>query len=284
MQSNSYKKYLKYENKINELKQSFNSIQHGGSPAKSIDNNVKYVIDEIHFWGNQICEHTLFMHLGIVADESLNKRGIELHEQLQKYLDKTFKGIDQYKIVLDDTDFAKLDLTNTQYIDEAYVLFDKVEKYKLDVLAKIKSGKWIGWLFASFIEHILEELQELKLRTIGPAPSIHKQVAYWNEMNGEHAGFASHLLDPELKNDKLVSKASTFEHELLGLHDSKLKQFIELSINKTKEFDKFSKETQKAVHDNKVSSIIHPMLIDHDVREGERSMYCLKILKTLAPQ
>jgi len=77
MQSKLHKKYVKYKNKYLELRQSLNLNQNAGNPVPS-DNNLKHVIDELHFWLNQICEHTLFLHLGL-EEESFKKRGMEFH-------------------------------------------------------------------------------------------------------------------------------------------------------------------------------------------------------------
>ena len=87
--SGYYKKYLKYKSKYVDFK----TTQTGGAKIINLNlspENRNLVLDEIHFWGRQMMEHSLFLHLGIV-DDKLKNRGLELYKDWEKYISFLFK-------------------------------------------------------------------------------------------------------------------------------------------------------------------------------------------------
>ncbi|CAH6421446.1 Domain of unknown function (DUF2935)-containing protein [uncultured virus] len=265
--------------------------QHGGN----ID-NMKNKIDNVHFWSNQMREHSLFLHLGVEEDLELKKNLKILHDKWENLLVTTFekdKKIDRNKIFLDDADFAKLDLNNFNF-EPFMKLLNELEDKKNYIKGQRESGKWLGWIYISFIIHILRELHYLKNILNDKKFSDQETIDFWNLTNGEHAGLTGQLLDPDIENDLEIKKAHDFHHEFLNLssNDPEKKQFLTLSIKKgtelndflikslekTMTLDNFQLKTQEKVHDNKIKSIIHPVLIDHEVREGKRSIKVLEML------
>ena len=293
MQDPYREKYLKYKQKYDNLMQnkyngqSFDLAKGGKSVQVMVHrdlqqmNNAKGKLDNIHFWGNQIREHMLFFHLGLEVPE-LKKQALELHEYWNKYLLESFekKNIQANKIILDDSDFQKLgDLNPLIQKEVLAVLLDKTMNFKKTIRAKLEAGQWIGWIYLSFAKHVIKEA-EFFVKKIKDEPiSVEEEIKFWNDVNGEHMGLASHLLDPEFENDALIAKANAFYHQHKILNQNVDKTFLDLSIKFTEELSKFAKETQVAVHNGSVHSLIHPMLIDHDVREGERSMKMLQKMK-----
>ena len=60
---------------------------------------------------------------------------------------------------------------------------------------------------------------------------------------------------------------------------SEREMFLEISKKYAKELDAYNRTAQGAIKGNKVKSVISPTLIDHVVREGQRSLEMLNSLK-----
>ena len=166
-------------------------------------------------------EHSLFLHLGL-EDTSLKAQGMELYEQWKYFMNKTFvvTGIDNpdrpIPIVLNNDHYASLQNVD---IDFGYVLelIDKLRKYKEGVIKRLENGEWLGWLWITFVRHILRELEFLdfkinKNHVIKRDLKYTDEIAFWNTTNGEHIGMGAHLLDPDTKNDDLFKAANDLYH------------------------------------------------------------------------
>ena len=234
--------------------------------------------DNIHFWGHQMMEHSLFLYLGLV-DANLKQKAKELQKKWEDFMNKNFvsKNVDNHKIFLDKNDLNKIDNIN---INEVKDLLDKTKKYKSDVLNRLNSGEWLGWSFPSFVKHILKEANYFEQKLNNKKLSQREEVKFWNSINGEHMGVTSHLIDPALENDKEFDTADNFYHKFMELNKhGEEASFVAMSINFTKELDKFAKKTQNLIKSKKFKSLIHPVLIEHQIREGERSASILNTIK-----
>jgi hypothetical protein len=233
-------------------------------------------LDEIHFWGQQMMEHSLFLHLGI-EDTILKSKGLELYQKWKFYMDTTFinNGIQYDKVVLDQSDLNKLSNVIIEG-SNIFGLIDELRNYKLTLIDLLKKGQWIGWLWLSFVKHILRELEFFNLRLNGVRLTPSTEAFYWNVTNSEHLGAGSHLIDPMFENDKVISKADTFYHDILKLMPDETPQYLDLSLKYSIELDKFNTETKKKIENNTLKSVIHPTLADHIGRESKRSLYFLQ--------
>jgi len=246
--------------------------QKGGALLNTKNEKDRIVIDDIHFWSHQMEEHAEFMYLGLV-EPSLKNRSMEFKKIYEDYHNRHFmsKGIEEHKLILDDSDFQKLkeDLD----INEIVKINEEFKKFKEGIIDRLKKGEWLGWLWQSFIQHLLDELNyfngKIQLKYDGD------EVQFWNKMNADHVGSGGHLLDPDFKNDELIVKSFNLYHELQKMDKGEKEQLIHMSLNYAKELDVFHKKTQDAVINHKIDSVIHPLLIEHIVREGERSIYSL---------
>lgn len=234
------------------------------------------VVDEIHFWGRQLTEHALFLHLGI-EEPSLKARGLKLHKRWQSFMDR-FKAVSADKIVLDADDFKVLGDLKALRLDDIVPLWNDLRAYKLELLVRLRKGEWLGWIYDLFVVHVLRELHYLGNKMWGrPLPLI-KEVEFWNATNGEHAAFAAHLLDPAKENRELITRADEFYQTFSALSQPEQSMLVHMSLNHSVELDNFNRAAQKAIKDKRkpLKSLIHPVLIDHVIREGERSIWALK--------
>ena len=230
-------------------------------------------MDNIEFWTFQFSEHALFIYLGIVDIDSATKEIREVSHRWYEYF----------------VNFRENYLTKNNknsLIEELKKEALKFKNFKEIVLARVES-EWSGWLYPTFLSHILHELNyflEKEFKKI----SNEEIIKFWNQINGEHSAFTVGLLDP--REQDLIKQAMDFEDKFLKLnarhdnHDNHdLVQFKLLSQHMSEEMDKFTQTGQKAVHENKILSIIHPLLIDHVRREGQRSIVELEsIFKKVA--
>lgn len=282
------KKQLKYKIKYQALKDKMKKQKGGVGTRISSEQQ----IDDTHFWSHQLMEHSLFLYLGI-EEPQLKQRGADLHLSFKTYTDRMVaRGVDTDKIVLDAEDYAKLkDLD----LDEIFALTARLKEYKQEILTRLKAGEWLGWIWKTFVSHVLRELDFFIKKISNTDIDNTVEISFWNQMNSEHVGMGGHLLDPEFANDTLVKQAFDLAHalpegtalnqeselpqEFNNLHTGEKMQYLNLSRKYAADLDEFARTTQAAVHANTVASIIHPVLIDHIVREGQRSMIALSSLK-----
>lgn len=266
---NDYDKYMKYKIKYLNLK---SKLQFGGE-RMGMDES----IDLLHFWGNQFAEHAFMLSLMITNDE-LKETAKKLQLKWKNYLKKTFedRGIDKFKIVLDDNDFEQLDLDNFD-IQEVKDMIVELHDFKASVKNKVDHGVWIGWVFPSFAKHILDELNHFSREFAGNKLDPDTRMNFWNVHNAEEAGLTAHLLDPDLKNDEDINKADNYYHQVMNMRvGTEDDQMIVMSIKFAKQLDEMVTQTAEKVHGHKIKSIIHPALIDHISREEKRCLYVLQ--------
>jgi hypothetical protein len=217
----------------------------GEDRYQSIKVSPEVAQDEIRFWSRQLSEHALFLHLGL-EEPRLKKQGLALHKE------------------------------NPEIAPDVLPLTKKLRAYKMNVLKTLNSGKWIGWIFPLFARHILVELDYFVDKLNGIPYSDRDEVIFWNMINGEHAGFASHLLDPSER--ELFTKADELFQKFEHIVKSEKDMMLQISLRAAKQLNAYNKKAQQASEKNQVRSVIHPVLIAHVIREGQRS---IKILNSL---
>jgi hypothetical protein len=290
---------MKYKNKCNNLRR-----QLGGSDSYDLN---KLKLDQIHFWMHQFEEHITMIVLGIETNpdptksapyvdnaHELKSEGIKLRTTIKGFMDKIFnsKGIDKNKIVLDESDYKKLakDSFDDITISEADKLTRQIRDYKQKILDTIKfaqqNKRWLGWLFQSFVQHMVDELDNYEkiIKTgsdIQNGHNIEEQISFWTKINAEHVGLASHLLDIDYANDADFRNA--YENYVKAQHfigpnrDRPVKLTDELQAYLIT-LDGITHETRNKLESGQLKSIIHPDLAFHDVREAERAKVALQNL------
>lgn len=215
--------------------------------------------DEITFWTHQLSEHALFLYLGL-TEESLRKRALGIHKEFEKFR----------------ADFSKNPLAVAPSV---LPLSKKLREFKVDVLRRLNAGEWIGWIFPLFARHIILELDYMVDKLTGITYSDKDEVAFWNTINSEHASFAAHLLDPSERD--LFIKADELSQSFPSVK-SEEDMLVHISLNAAKDLDTYNKAARITMKGNELLSIIHPVLLDHVIREGQRSIQTLDRLKDKA--
>lgn len=207
--------------------------------------------DEINFWARQMSEHALFLYLGIV-DEQLKAQGLQLHQEFEQYR----KLIGQQPTI---ENYSKI-----------IPLLHKLRIYKLTVYNTLNTGKWIGWIYPAFAEHVLLELDYFLDKLTGRQFSPADEIAFWNKERSGEAGLTAHLLDPS--EHARVKQAMELSMKIKCPPKSEADMLIGISLKNYKELDAFNKQAKTAMANNAIKSIIHPVLLDHVTREGARAI------------
>ena len=197
-------------------------------------------------WVPQLGEHALFLHLLLANKELRDKAGDIYMRWRQFYCDEKMRN------------FQKL-----------YRLLAELKEFKVHVLRRLNSGEWLGSAFPSFVDHILRELIYFEEKLNGRVFTEQEEVEFWNGINADHAGFASHLLDPT--EVALTDKADETSKKIRSLPVAN----VVLALEAGKELSDFNKQTLHAAMSNKVKSVINPDLLKHVIREGEHGQAVL---------
>lgn len=214
--------------------------------------------DEINFWAHQLSEHALFLHLGI-EDKILKERALALHKQFEAFRNS-----------------LKEKSVSIKQMNKVLPLVKELRDYKIEVLTRLVNGEWIGWIFPLFARHIILESDYFVDKLQGIKYSDREEIAFWNIINGEHAAFAAHLLDPS--EQKLSGAAEKMSKKFAKIITSEDDMMIEISLRAAKELDAYNRTADTGIAKNTISSVIHPALIKHVVREGQRSIQTLEKL------
>ena len=199
-------------------------------------------------------EHCIFLFAGIV-DPDLRVEALNLYQQWEALR-------------------ARL---HASTVGDVYNLLQTTIGYKKRVLdAILTSGAWKGSIGAGFSDHVIREAEYFASKLRGETMSQCDEARFWNEISGDHACFASALLDPIFEGD-LAKKARSTCDKIHGLNERGCSQtFIDLSLNAAKELDAFNRTAQAGSIAGTVQSIIHPALLSHVIREGERSIQTMQ--------
>lgn len=278
--------YIKYNSKGNNKKY---NMMGGGEVTTSKK------IDELYFWGRQLMEHALFIHL-LIVDQSIKERAIIIYKNWNIFLNKTFSenGIGLDNIYLTEDQIKKVPPSAVQ---NSTKLVDDLYNLENDLMKTISSGKWVGWAYPSLVKHFIEENNFLAAKLNGSNMSIEEEIKFYNK-NGEDAAVTEKLLDPlELEtaekahklfilstklNSGTISPAEIKEisnnyNKNFNLNDKNdfllLSEFLNLSLMK------FFTEGRDRVLSNTIKGVVNIDLATHNLRETERALYCLDKLK-----
>lgn len=300
-----YDKYSKYKNKYISLRNQMDRRQRGGGNGSPFP-----LEDEIHFWGRQMMEHALFLHLGL-EEANLKAEAMELHNKWKRFLDKDYysKGIKvgPETIELSSDDLQKVDIN----IEKVNAMIEHTEKFKSKVIRTLGEGKWIGWIFPALALHMMKEAQYFKRKVNGPAFAPGEEIKFINEHHGEEMGTTAQLIDPNPAQQPIIDLVRSYGLKAMSkynagqmLADSKAPvpfpakdwtaeqeavikdltktdegNMLLLSIKYGDELTKFADATGKMIEANQLKSIISPILAHHVHREFARFTQTLKKLQ-----
>lgn len=212
-------------------------------------------LELIDFWSRQLSEHALFFSLGLETPDLKEGAGF-IHGRWEEFRARIPNKASESK--LDDL------------IDELQPLAQELREFKVYLYERLAAGQWHGWIFPTFVDHTRRELDYFMGLLLGK-PEMTKaraaeELCSWLRFMGEHAAFASSLLDPEEK--ALVNEAREITDELGDLQSgcgSFRDDFVKLSEHAGKALDAYF---SKKIDPTKLLSVIHPVLAVHVVREG----------------
>lgn len=214
----------------------------------------------LEFWIRQNKEHALFIALGLNR-EDLKSRAMDFHDK-----------------------FKSADPNNRHVTRNLFIRFYNYEMELVDILTNPTNNTpgnpaaWIGSVYPSFIEHVASELlYALEADAGNVLPE--EEVSFLNDMNSEHAILAAHLLDPT--QTKLIEQAYLISDRFLNTKDldPEANVFIRFTLNSAEELDRYNKKAYELLSQNKLPGIIHPVLLVHILREGQRSLAILEEYK-----
>jgi DUF2935 family protein len=213
---------------------------------------------DISFWLPQLIDHSLFLKLGLEEPTLWNEA-------------------DRLYAILT----ALLPQVATLSVDDAVKAIENPLKQLRDFesfcIDRGNQGKWIGWLFPMFIEHIRDE-QDYFWQRVTASLTPAQEMCSWLGFMGQHCAFAQHLLDPSegAKMQDALNLLARFV-DLSGGCNVVNDQLLLLSQTAGTDLDAYLKNL--GVGTPKLRSVIHPVLAAHVVREGQRFLDTVTALR-----
>ena len=196
----------------------------------------------IEEWGPQMAEHSMFLYL-MLTDPCLKNRALESARSWVEYL---------------CSDEENDSLLRRNLAD--------LKKLKVDVINILKDGKFVGFAWLSFVDHIFRELRYFEDKLNGVVFTPQQELEFWNTIMADHAAFASHLLDPDEKARtlQLIQTAEqTYALPIDGLMTS-----LVMSLDSGVKMDAANRILYDQIAANQIRSVIPPDLLYHVIREG----------------
>lgn len=204
--------------------------------------------DDIQFWSRQMTEHGLFLNL-MLEEPTLKAQALQLHQLWQN-------------VMLGQADLG--------------MALDELIAFKQDLIARQTRREWIGWALPSFIKHILMEAEYFKSRlTIGT--TAYQDINILVRIVKEHAMVAPKLVDinqPRAEG-QLGSIAGMLAQTQAMCSHGLEKQCIRHATANLEVADEFFVRKAPAA-----INVIHPVLLAHIVREGQRALQVSQMLQT----
>ena len=164
-------------------------------------------------------------------------------------------------------------------------LLDGLISFKETVLRRVLQGKMFTLNYPLLIEHIIREaklyrqyLQILERDGELPDRLVRDNECFWNQIMMEHAEFIRGLLDPS--EEELLETANGFAEEYCKLletcRNSHSRTVCRDALAQTRKFRDFKAAGTQGIQQNKIRSIILPLLADHVLREANHYLRLLE--------
>lgn len=180
----------------------------------------------------------------------------------------------------DNRETRALSRTVSEINRRALLLLNRLITFKNEILLSVENGDLFTTNYPLLIRHIIREA-ELYRDTVAalergnediPEP-LYGTEDFWNRIMMEHALFIRGLLDPS--EDVLINTANDFAGDykkllaLAGKPDGQGSHSIaELSLAETIKYREFKTAGTQGILNDKIASIILPLLADHVLREA----------------
>lgn len=168
---------------------------------------------------------------------------------------------------------------------KALSLLDGLISFKETILRNVLCGEIFTMNYPLLIEHIIREaklyrefVECLEKQGSLPESSMKETECFWNRIMMEHAMFIRGLLDPcetELFNsaDKFAGEYCELLERCRSAQDSAM---TANSLEVTKKFRDFKAAGTQGIEQNKIHSVILPLLADHVLREANHYLRLLR--------
>lgn len=168
---------------------------------------------------------------------------------------------------------------------KALSLLDGLISFKETILRNVLCGEIFTMNYPLLIEHIIREaklyrefVECLEKQGSLPESSMKETECFWNRIMMEHAIFIRGLLDPcetELFNsaDKFADEYCELLERCRSAQDSAM---TANSLEMTKKFRDFKAAGTQGIEQNKIRSVILPLLADHVLREANHYLRLLR--------
>lgn len=203
--------------------------------------------DDIQFWGQQVTEHAMFMGM-MLEDPQLQNEAVMMQGAWEQVL-------------------------ATQNPNQIVEMLNYTIPWKQNILARLKSGEWLGWALPSFVEHITFEEQYFLAR-LTSGTTAKSDLDAFTKIVKEHAMVAPKLLDisqPDAiaKADSVVNVMTALQTTCAGFTPNCV-QSAQQSFAYADMF--FQRDVPTTLN------IIPPALAAHIVREGQRGLLISNLL------
>ena len=168
---------------------------------------------------------------------------------------------------------------------KALSLLDGLISFKETILRNVLCGEIFTMNYQLLIEHIIREaklyrefVECLEKQGSLPERSMKETECFWNRIMMEHAMFIRGLLDPcetELFDtaDKFADEYCELLEKCRSAHNSAMTAD---SLELTKKLRDFKAAGTQGIEQNKIRSVILPLLADHVLREANHYLRLLK--------
>ena len=170
-----------------------------------------------------------------------------------------------------------------QLNQRALKLLDGLISFKETILRNVLNGEMFTMNYPLLIEHIIREaklyrdfVECLEREGTLPESSIKETECFWNRIMMEHAMFIRGLLDP--CETELFDAADKFADDYCELLErcKNAQNSAMGSFELTKKFRDFKAAGAQGIEQNKIRSVILPLLADHVLREANHYLRILK--------
>lgn len=181
-----------------------------------------------------------------------------------------------------------LDRTVFRINQRALHLLDGLISFKENILREVSCGGLFTTNYPLLIQHIIREarlyrntIEKLQQNKCNSYESLYEMENFWNQIMMEHALFIRGLLDPSEVD--LIDKADGFAADYKKLLEMAQQQdcranssLTEMSLAETLKYREFKTAGAEGILENKIVSIILPLLADHVLREANHYIRILE--------
>lgn len=167
-------------------------------------------------------------------------------------------------------------------------LLDGLIAFKESILSEVSSGGLFTMNYPLLIRHITREarlyrdtIEKLQQNKCDSYESLYETENFWNQIMMEHALFIRGLLDPS--EAALIDTADDFAADYQKLLELAKQQdcranssLTEMSLAETIKYREFKAAGAEGILENKIVSIILPLLADHVLREANHYIRILE--------